>query len=64
MLKYDLYTFANSNTMNGITSDTRIVRTFPWWEITVIAADVVFGVATVALCALYVVDLCKKQKEN
>lgn len=61
MLKYDLYTFANSNTMNGVTSDTRVVRVYPWWEITLIAVNVCLGVLTAAACVWYVLSLTKKE---
>lgn len=61
MLKYDLYTFAQSNTMNGITQDTKIVPVNPWWKTTLIAADYVFGIASLAFCALYLMSLRKKK---
>ena len=64
MLKYDLYTFANSNTMNGVTSDTRVVRVHPWWETTLIAVNWAAGVLTVAACAWYVSALFGKKKEQ
>ena len=64
MLKYDLYTFANSNTMNGVTSDTRVVRVHPWWETTLTAVNWVTGVLAVAACAWYVSSaLSKKEKQ-
>jgi beta-glucosidase len=64
MLKYDLYTFANSNTMNGVTSDTRVVRVHPWWETTLTAVNWVTGVLAVAACAWYVGSaLSKKEKQ-
>lgn len=61
MLKYDLYTFAQSNTMNGITQDTKIVPVNPWWKTTLIAADYVFGIASLAFCVLYLMSLRKKK---
>ena len=64
MLKYDLYTFANSNTMNGITSDTRVVRVHPWWETTLTAVNWGTGILAVAACAWYVTSvLSKKEKQ-
>ena len=64
MLKYDLYTFANSNTMNGITTDTRIVRVHPWWEKALFAVNGVTGVLAAALLAWYVASvLSKKEKQ-
>ena len=62
MLKYDLYTFANSNTMNGVTSDTRVVRVHPWWETTLIAINWATGILTLGACAWYVSTLLKKKE--
>lgn len=62
MLKYDLYTFANSNTMNGVTSDTRVVRVHPWWETTLTAINWATGILTLAACAWYVSTLLKKKE--
>ena len=64
MLKYDLYTFVQSNTMNGVTSDTRIVRVYPWWEITLYVVNVCLGILTLAACVWYVVSLFPKKEKN
>ena len=64
MLKYDLYTFLQSNTMNGVTSDTRIVRIYPWWEITLYVVNVCLGVLTLAACVWYVISLFPKKEQN
>ncbi len=63
MLKYDLYTFANSNTMNGVTSDTRVVRVHPWWESTLTGLNIGFGVLTAAALVWYVLPLLKKKEQ-
>ncbi len=63
MLKYDLYTFANCNTMNGVTSDTRVVPVTPWWEATLKGLDVGFGVLTALAVVLYVLPLLKKKEQ-
>ncbi len=39
-----LYSTLHSNAMNGMTSDTRVVRITPSWQKLMIAADIVFGV--------------------
>ncbi|MBQ6479936.1 MAG: glycoside hydrolase family 3 C-terminal domain-containing protein [Anaerolineaceae bacterium] len=62
MLKYDLYTFLQSNAMNGITKDTKIVRAYPWWETALIGVDVGLGVLTALCLCLYAVPLLKKKK--
>ena len=64
MLKYDLYTFVNSNTMNGITSDSRSVRVYPWWEITLIVVNVVFGVLTALACVWYIASFFPKKEKK
>ena len=63
MLKYDLYTFANSNTMNGVTSDTRVVHVTPWWEATLKGLDIGFGVLTALAVVLYILPLLKKKEQ-
>ena len=64
MLKYDLYTFANSNTMNGVTTDTQVVRVYPWWEVMLIVVNCVLGVLTAAALAWYAVSALKKTKKQ
>ena len=63
MLKYDLYTFANSNTMNGLTSDTRVVPVMPWWEKTLIGANIALGALTALMALLYVLTLLRKKEK-
>ncbi len=63
MLKYDLYTFANCNTMNGVTSDTRVVPVTPWWEATLKGLDIGFGALTALAVVLYVLPLFKKKEQ-
>ncbi|MBQ9187827.1 MAG: glycoside hydrolase family 3 protein [Clostridia bacterium] len=62
-IKYSLYAFAGSNAMNGMTSDTKIVRAYPWWEITLYVLNVVTGVLALGACALYVASLLKKKEQ-
>ena len=62
MLKYDLYTFVNSNTMNGVTTDTRVVRVYPWWEKTLLAVNWVTGILAAAACAWYLMAAFGKSK--
>ncbi len=61
MLKYDLYTFANSNTMNGVTTDTRVVRIYPWWEKTLLAVNGVTGVLAALACVWYLISAFSKK---
>ena len=63
MLKYDLYTFANSNTMNGVTTDTRVVRVHPWWEKTLTGINWGSGILALAAFAWYLSSALRK-KDN
>ena len=56
-----LYTVANSNAMNGFTADTHIVAVTPWWQIALIALDVVLGVVTVVFIVKLVLAVRKKK---
>ena len=42
-----LYTVANSNAMNGVSPNMRVVEVITWWQIAFIACDVVFGLLAV-----------------
>lgn len=58
-LKYWMYTLAQSNAMNGISSTTEIVYVNTWYQNAVIAATAVFGVLTLVCAAL---GLLKRKK--
>lgn len=59
-----LYNFVNSVAMNGMSSNTRIETITPWWQTTLIAMDIVFGVAAAAATVLYLVSVNKKREEK
>ncbi len=40
-----LYTVANSNAMNGISPNMQVVEVRTWWQNTLVACDIVFGLA-------------------
>ena len=63
-VKYHLYSIANSNYMNYLTSNTvfRYVRT--WWQNSLIAADVVLGVLAGGAAAMYVLSVTVFRKEG
>lgn len=58
-----LYTVANSNAMNGYTVDTDVTGTLAWWQSALIAADVIFGVLTVAAATMLVLTIVKNKKQ-
>ena len=62
-IKYALYAIAGSNAMNGMTSDTKIVRVYPWWEKTLYAVNAVTGVLALGACAWYIVSVLKKKEQ-
>jgi beta-glucosidase len=63
MLKYDLYTFANSNTMNGVTTDTRVVRVHPWWEKTLTGINWGSGILALLAFAWYLSSALRKKEQ-
>ena len=62
-IKYTLYAIAGSNAMNGITSDTTIVRVYPWWEKALYAANAVSGILALCSFAWYAVSVMKKKEQ-
>lgn len=60
-----LYVQANSSAMNGLDANQRVVEIMTWWQITLIAVDVVFGLLTLCGVAVIVnaVRNGKKQKK-
>ncbi len=58
-----LYTAANSNAMNGYTVETVVEGGLAWWQSTLIAADVIFGVLTAAAAAMFVLSIVKIKKQ-
>ncbi len=53
-IKYFVYNTVASNNMNTITSSTRYVEVLTWWQIALIAAEVIFGVLTLAFIILFI----------
>lgn len=58
------YMLANSNLVNGLSKNMEYKAITPWWQTALYAVIGVFGVATVALGAVYVVDSYGKKKQN
>ena len=61
-----LYTVANSNAMNGLGEDVKVVELRTWWQDAFIVMDVVFGALTVFCGFMLIRTLIysKKEKEN
>lgn len=59
-----LFTVANSNAMNGLSTADRMKVVMPWWKIALIVVRVVFMVLTVACAIKLVLELKKKKAAN
>lgn len=57
-----LYTMVHSNAMNGISEGTEMVRITPWWQTTLVAANSVLGIATLAALAWTILTIRKEKK--
>lgn len=62
-LHYTLYSYVNSNLMNGVTSSTSVDYILTTWQKALIGVDIFFGVLTVLCLVLYVRNV-KKCKED
>ena len=58
------YMFANSNLINGLSSNMKFVTHTPWWQTALYVVDGVLAVAAVALGAAYVMSTYGKKKEQ
>lgn len=52
-----LYSYVNSNAMNGVAANTRIEKVTPWWKAAIQGAEILFGLVTVISLILYVLGL-------
>jgi len=55
-----LYTVANSNAMNGLSATTKVVPVMPTWQKALIAVDIVFGAALIAIAVWSFIHYMKK----
>ena len=63
-IKYFAYAYAASNTMNGTTAGgVRFEKVMTWWQKALIGADVAFGVLTLLMACLYIVQGIRRKKE-
>lgn len=59
-----LYTVANSNAMNGISAETRIVEVMPWWKKAIITLDILLAALTILSGYMLVSKVKKSRKEK
>lgn len=58
-----LYTYVNSNAMNGVAANTKVVKVTPWWKGAIQGMEIASGVLAVACAGLYVVSAVNRKKE-
>jgi len=56
-----LYTYVNSNAMNGTYANMTIRYVMPWWKGTLIGTDVVFSVIALGFIGFYLLGVFKKK---
>lgn len=62
-MKYQNYALANSNAMDGMTSNTKLVSVRTWYDNALTAVQIVFAALTVLAAAMYVLDERKSKKQ-
>ena len=58
-----LYTYVNSNAMNGVAANTKVVKVTPPWKMAIQGVEIASGVLTVICAGLYVVSVVNRKKE-
>ena len=59
-----LYTYVNSNAMNGVPKNAELIHVMAWWEKTIIGLDVAIGILALIPTGLYVFFLVKDNKKE
>ena len=62
-MKYQNYALANSNAMDGMASNTKLVSVRTWYDNALTAIQIVFAALTVLAAAMYVLDERKSKKQ-
>lgn len=62
-MKYQNYALANSNAMDGMASNTKLVSVRTWYDNALTAVQIVFAALTVLAVAMYVLDERKSKKQ-
>lgn len=60
----NLWVLANSNALNGIDSLTQVIFVTPWWKVTLVSLESVFGVLTGAAAIGYVAMVLIKKNDQ
>lgn len=62
-MKYQNYALANSNAMDGMASNTKLVSVRTWYDNALTAVQIVFAALTMLAAAMYVLDERKSKKQ-
>lgn len=62
-MKYQNYALANSNAMDGMASNTKLVSVRTWYDNALTAVQIVFAALTVLAAAMYVLNDRKSKKQ-
>ena len=62
-MKYQNYALANSNAMDGMAINTKLVSVRTWYDNALTAVQIVFAALTVLAAAMYVLDERKSKKQ-
>lgn len=62
-MKYQNYALANSNAMDGMASNSKLVSVRTWYDNALTAVQIVFAALTVLAAAMYVLDERKSKKQ-
>jgi hypothetical protein len=60
----DLYEYANTFMMNGLSSTDKVVTITSWWATTISLIDLVFEIGTAACGTMLVLNIMKKNKQK
>ena len=62
-MTWQAYALANSNALDGMASNTRLVSVRTWYDNALVAVQVVFAALTVLAAAMYVLNDRKSKKQ-
>lgn len=58
-----LYVVVNSAGMNGMSENTVVINLINWWQVAIVALDVLLGCAALGCAILFLADYIKKEKK-
>jgi beta-glucosidase len=58
------YNYVNSTLVNGLTSESEVADVTGWWEYAIVIVDVIIGVATLGVAAMFVLNYFAKKEQT